>query len=523
MNTTEALTIACAIVPQRVAIAFDGNRLTYQGLQERVNRLANALAALGVGRGDRVATLEVNRPELVDIYFAAAHLDAIYVPLGFRAKAEELAYMLNDARPAVVFAGERYQDLVTSAASSIIPNQGLFVLGASSQEGWDSYERLIESAVPDPLQFPQGDDSDTTVLIYTAGTTGTPKGVMLTHESLTSYLLANVPSPDPEVEESNLLPLPLYHIGGFQSAIAAVYGGRTLLLMRQFDPREWLELVQRQRPSRSMLVPTMLKELMDHPDFRRYDLSSLKVLTYGAAPMPLEVIRRAIEEFPGVQFINAFGQTESAATITMLTPEDHILRGSHEEVEKKQRRLTSIGQPLEDVEIRLVDEEGQEVPRGQVGEIVARGSRIMKGYWNREGETEDTIKGGWLHTGDLAYQDEDGYIYLSGRAKDFIKRGGEMVSPEEVERVLTSHTGVEDAAIIGVPDAYWGERVRAVVVRSRQDVSEEELMEYCRQRLSSFKKPESVVFVEELPRSPLGKVLKRELRERFGEPVEAED
>ena len=383
----------------------------------------------------------------------------------------------------------------------------------------DGYSDLLAAASPDQMHFPGADDSDTTVLMYTAGTTGVPKGVMLSHDSLTTYLLANVEPPDPDAHESNLLPMPLYHIGGFQTALAAVYGGRTLVLMQQFDSEQWLELAQRERPTRSILVPTMLKQLIDHPEFRSYDLSSLRVMTYGAAPMPQDVIRRAIDSLPGVQFINAFGQTESAATIAMLGPDDHLLQGTPEQVEKKLYRLSSIGRPLDDVEVMLVNEEGVQVAQGEVGEIVARGPRIMSGYWQHSDETADAIKGGWLHTGDLAYQDEDGYIFLAGRAKDFIKRGGEMVSPEEVEQVLTSHPCVDEAAIIGIPDDYWGERVRAVVVPAASPVDEAELIEYCRQRLSSFKRPESVVFVAELPRNPLGKVLKTELRQQFSYPM----
>ena len=222
-----------------------------------------------------------------------------------------------------------------------------------------------------------------------------------------------------------------------------------------------------------MLVPTMLKQLMDHPSFNDYDLSSLEVITYGAASMPLEVIKRAIGEFPGARFINAFGQTETASTITMLPPEDHVLDGSDQEVKLKLKRLTSIGRPLDDVEVNIVDGDGRGVPVGEVGEIVARGDRIMKGYWNEEAATEAAIRSGWLYTGDLGYRDEDGYIYLSGRSKDFIKRGGEMVSPEEIEQVLMSNPQVDEAAVIGVPDIEWGERVRAVVVRKTQTLTED--------------------------------------------------
>ena len=412
--------------------------------------------------------------------------------------------------------GGRYVELVKSIRDRIIPPNYVASLEERASGEWLFYEDLIEASSPEPEHFPEGDDEDTTILMFTAGTTGVTKGVMLSHQSFTSYLLANVTPPDPDSEERNLLSVPLYHIAGMQAVLAGIYGGRTLIMMRQFNPLEWLELAQRERANRAMVVPTMLKQLMDHPQFHHYDLSSLEMITYGAAPMPLETIKRAIQEFPGARFINAFGQTETASTITMLPPEDHVLEGSPEEVEKKLKRLTSIGKPLEDVEVTMFDEDGRPVQVGEVGEIVARGPRIMKGYWNQKDATESTIVDGWLYTGDLGYRDEDGYIYLAGRAKDFIKRGGEMISPAEVEGVLMSHPGVEDAAVIGVPDLDWGERVMAVVVRGNQTLTDEELIEHCHQRLASFKRPESVAFVTELPRNPLGKVLKRVLREQFG-------
>ena len=368
--------------------------------------------------------------------------------------------------------------------------------------------------------YPESDEDDLTMLMFTAGTTGFPKGVMLSHDSFSSYILSNVSPPDMEVEEKNILTVPLYHIAGVQAVMAAVYGGRTLIIQRQFEPVEWMTLVEQEKANRAMMVPTMLKMILDHPEFQNHDLSSLEVITYGAAPMPLEVIRRAIAMLPRTFFINAFGQTETAATITMLPPEDHILEGSDEEIEVKLKRLTSIGKPLEDVEVRIVSDEGKQVELGETGEIVARGSRLMKGYWKQEQATAEALRGGWLYTGDLGYFDEDGYIFLSGRAKDFIKRGGEMVSPEEVEQVLHSHPAIDEAAIIGVPALDWGERVRAIVVaKSGETIDSSEVIEYCRSRLSSFKKPESVVVVDELPRNPLGKVLKRILRENYNYPI----
>ena len=543
MNTTEFLSIACAIVPDRRALIFGGLEFSFEELQQRVNRLSSSLSGLGVGAGDRVATMQVNCNQSIEIYFAAAQLDALYVPLNFRARAEELEQMLAIAQPSILFIGERYLPLMPTGVqtgSGELPANRIVLLdgrpdGPTSNEHL-AYDDLQSQGNPEQVHFSEAGDDDTTVIMFTAGTTGVPKGVMLTHDSFSSYLLSTVAPADPDVAETNLLSVPFYHIAGLQAALAAIYGGRTLAIMRQFEPAEWLDLAQGQRVNRAMLVPTMLKQLMDHPRFREYDLSSLNVITYGAATMPLPVIRQAIEEFPGARFINAFGQTETASTITMLPPEDHILEGTEQEVEKKLRRLTSIGKPLEDVEVMIVSEEGMPVGEGEVGEIVARGDRMMKGYWRQEAATGETLRSGWVYTGDLAYQDEDGYIYLEGRAKDFIKRGGEMIAPDEVEQTLMSHPLVEDAAVIGVPDLEWGEEVRALVVRKTsrtvapgatadQDILETdlatELIEYCRPKLAGFKRPRSVVFVNSLPRNVMGKLLKRELREQYGYPMDS--
>ena len=524
MNTSEFLTIAGAIVPDRPAVIFDGLEFTYEELAQRVNRLANALSAMGVTAGDRVATMQVNTNQSIEIYFAAAQLDALYVPVNFRARAEELHTMLSIAQPSCLMVGERYLPLVQDlpAETGLGPGR-VIVMDAQQSSGRPDYAALLADAAPDQMHFPEAADDDTTVVMFTAGTTGVPKGVMLTHDSFASFILSTVDPADPDVEETNLITVPFYHIAGLQAALAAVYGGRTLVVMRQFEAVEWMEQAERFGANRAMLVPTMLKQLVEHPRFDDFDLSSLNVITYGAAPMPLEVIRQAIGKFPGVRFINAFGQTETASTITMLPPEDHVLEGNPEEIETKLRRLTSIGKPLEDVEVEIVDENGQPVALRETGEIVARGARMMAGYWRQDSATRDTLRSGWVYTGDLGYKDEDGYIYLAGRARDFIKRGGEMISPEEVEQILRSHPEVDDAAVIGVTDPDWGEEVRALVVSRSRALTEDEVIEHCHERLAGFKRPRSVVFINELPRNVMGKVLKRDLRERFGYPVPAKD
>ena len=515
MNTPEFLLISSSICPDREAIIFEGNRWSFSDLADRSNRLANALAGMGVGQGDKVGMLQVNCNECIEVYFATAKLGATYVPLNFRARAEELEFMINFSEASALFLGQRYVKMVNSMREQI-PGMKNFVSVEGPAEGMLDYESVIAEADPEEV-FTDIDDNDTSILMFTAGTTGQPKGVMLTHDNLATYVLNNVSPADPDIEEKNILTVPLYHIAGMQAVLAAVYGGRTLVVQRQFDPSDWMTLVETESVTRAMMVPTMLKQLMEHEEFPKRNLSSLQVITYGAAPMPVEVITKAIEVFPGTRFINAFGQTESASTITMLTPEDHVIEGTPGERAIKLKRLGSIGRALGDTEVKIFDEDGSEQPVDEVGEIVARGPRVMKGYWKAEEATNSTIRNGWLYTGDIGYMDEAGYIFLSGRAKDIIIRAGENISPEQVEATLHSHPAIDEAAVIGVPDPQWGEKVRAIVaLKAGAQATEADIIEHCRGQLASFKKPESVIFVDSLPRNPLGKVLKRVLREEYG-------
>jgi acyl-CoA synthetase (AMP-forming)/AMP-acid ligase II len=518
VNTTDFLNIASAICPDKEAIIFEGNMFTFGQLNERVNRLANALQQMGVKKNDTVGLLAVNCNQCVETYFATAKVGAIYVPLNFRAKDTELVYMINTGELTALFTGERYLELVDRIRPELSTVKD-FISIDKKHDGMLYYEDVLKSS-PDEEVVADIDDHDTTILMYTAGTTGFPKGVMLSHNSFSMYVMENVSPADPESVEKNILTVPLYHVAGIQAMMAAIYGGRTLVMERQFDPAEWMQLVQQEQANRAMMVPTMLKQLIDHKDFDKYDLSSIKVITYGAAPMPVEVIKKAIKLFPGVAFINAFGQTETASTITSLSPQDHVLEGTPEEVEKKLKRLSSIGKPMSDVQMRVVDEDGKELPAGEVGEIVAKGPRVMTGYWKDDEKTQKTIdKEGWVHTGDMGYRDEDGYFYLAGRATDMIIRGGENVSPEEVEAVLHAHPNVEECAIIGIPSDEWGEEPRAIVCcKQGLSLSADEIMEYCRANLASYKRPRSVVFTEKLPRNPMGKVLKKDLRQQYGAP-----
>ena len=517
MNTTDFLSIACAICPDRDCMVFDRKKWTYDQTNARVNKLANSLVKLGIDSGDRIGMLNVNCNQHVETYFAAAKIGAIFVPLNFRAKADEISYMIANSEIKILFVGDRYLDIVNSIRPGIRSIEKTIFIESSEKGG---YEDLINSSTSDEI-FREIEDEDITMLVYTSGTTGRPKGVPLKHNAFVSYVLDNVDPASPDIRESNLLTVPLYHVAGIQAMLAAIYGGRTLVMMRQFEVKEWMELIQKENVTRAMLVPTMLKRVIDDGEFPKYDLSSLKVITYGAAPMPYPVISKAIKVMPWVRFINAFGQTETASTITTLGPDDHVIEGTEEEKEKKIKRLTSsIGKPLPDVEVKIIDEAGNTVTPLAVGEILARGPRVMTGYWHDEKKTSQVMTpDGWLRTSDMGYMDEEGYIYLTGRADDLIIRGGENISPEEVEDVLHSHPRVEEASVIGVSDVEWGEQPRAVVVLKKgESATPEEIMEHCRTRLAGFKRPRSVIFVESLPRNPMGKVLRKRLREEYGKP-----
>ena len=519
MNTFELLEIACAIVPDRPAFVAGENgeiKPTFATFRDRASRLATVLAGMGVGRGDRVALMDVNSPAHAEAYFASAMLDAIYVPVNFRSRSAEANHMIERTEPTVFLVGARYMDLIDSCECLAGKDTGRISLGSGpTADGWVSYEDAVAAADP-YLGYPTGDDDDTTMIMFTSGSTSLPKGVTLSHGSFTGFVMDNVPPADPDLTECNLLTVPLYHIAGVQTMIAGVWGGRTLVLQPQFDPEGWMTLVERESVNRAMMVPTMLKTLMDHPKFSDFDLSSLDVITYGAAAMPESVILEAIERFPDVQFINAFGQTETAATITMLPPEDHDLTGTPEEIAKKRKRLRSIGVPMDGVDVQIMNEAGEELPVNEPGEIVARGKRLMKGYWGEESNSVINAEG-WLYTGDLGYRDEDGYIFLTGRAREIIKRVGEMISPEEVEETLERHKAVREASVIGVPDTTWGELVHAIVVVEKgATVTEAEIIEHARQALASYKKPDKVHFTDELPRNALGKVLRPRVKEKFG-------
>ena len=515
MNTANFLSIPAMMFPDQEILVFGERRFTYGDILARVRRLANALRARGVGPGTSVAVLATNSHHYLECYYATATAGATFVPLNYRAKTHELEYMIDRARPRVLFYAERYAPLLDEVLAKLAEAPRRIAFDAAGGAG-ETIDALIADASDDG-EDAEVEESDTSILMYTSGTTSLPKGVMLTFGDFTNYVVGTVEMADGEPRGAALLCVPLYHIAGATNIMTSVWTGRKLVLLRQFDAGEWLESVERERVTHAFVVPTMLKQILDHPRFAATDLSSLTNLSYGGAPMPFPVIRRALESFPpSCGFVNAFGQTETTSTLTVLGPDDHRLTGDAQRDEVVLRRLRSIGRPLPDVEVEVRDDSGAALPPNEVGEIMVRTARVMKGYaGNVEGgaKLEDD---GFLHTRDLGYIDEEGYVFLVGRKDDMIIRGGENIAPAEVEATLQSHPAVEEVAVFGVPSVEWGQVVAAaVVLRPGGAATEEELSEFCRSRLASFKKPELIRVLPELPRNPLGKILRKELRDQF--------
>ncbi|HKQ77056.1 MAG TPA: long-chain-fatty-acid--CoA ligase [Blastocatellia bacterium] len=536
LNST--LRRAVRYFPENTATIFEGRKQNYRELWKRSRALSKALGERGVGRGDRVAIYLFNSPQFLEVVYACFEIGAVIVPLNTRLAADELVFTINDAECVALITDESLQPLATSFKSRLQGIEQYIAINASG--AFSDYETMIARHTGDSAgasaafstDFPTDlaptssnslstavssdeghPEEDLVGLFYTSGTTGLPKGVMLNHRNLWMNAMHTLTARAPEPNAVFLHAGPMFHLATFPAVINLTLNGGAHAILPKFDIKNLMEIIERDRVTSTVLVPTMINFLLNHPDIGKHDLSSLRRITYGASPMPVELLKRAVKAFPGVEFFQGYGQSESSPLLTSLMPEDHITEGP----EPLMRRLASCGRPVIGVEVEVVDENERAVKPGEVGEIVARGPNVMMGYWKRPEETSQTLRGGWLRTGDMATIDEEGYIYLVDRRKDMIISGGENIYSTEVENVVYQHPAVREAAVIGVPDEKWGEAVKAIVtLKVGLSLIESELIEFCASRMADYKVPKSVeIRIGELPKSATGKILKKELREPF--------
>lgn len=514
---TNSIALACAVAPietladipryhadlapDAVALSFEGRETTYGGLDRASNQVANGLIAAGIKPAGRVAILDKNSDAFFSVLLGAAKANAVLVPLNARLAAPEIAFVINDSGAEVMFVGEAFLETLAKIRDELITIRKVIVIDASYAAWRDA------QAILDPGLLSQPDD--VCIQMYTSGTTGHPKGVQLTHRNfaLTSPKVFDLWG-DWMPDDTLLITMPLFHIAGAGTGILGLLAGLKVIVLREFVPSLVLDAIQRDRITATFLVPAMILVLLAEKNIDQIDLSSLKRVIYGASPIPIELLKSALRVFKRAGFVQVYGLTETSGVITALSPEDHSRADG--EVMK------SCGRPIDGVELRIVNALGRALPPREVGEVVCRTTRNMKGYWNRHDDTARTLRGEWLHTGDAGYLDESGYLYIHDRIKDMIVSGGENIYPAEIESALFGHPDIADIAVIGVPDERWGESVKALVVLRKDGVADAVgILHYARERLAGYKIPKSIEFLLDLPRNPSGKVLKRKLREQY--------
>jgi acyl-CoA synthetase (AMP-forming)/AMP-acid ligase II len=511
MNVGTLFTKSARTFPDRLAIAYGDYELSYQQANERINKLANGFRGLGIQKGSNVAILLHNCPEFLETLFACFKAGLGSVPINFRLHPKECSFIIDNSEAEAVVLGEDFRDSLFALRKEM-PRVKHYICITDPLEGMLPYETLLKTQPP-RFTDEEVERDHLAWLFYTSGTTGRPKGAMLTHHVLmvmTMNFFADMAPLGPDDVVLHAAPLShgsgLYGIPNVAKAAANV-----ILKSKTFDPKVVFETIQRRRVTNMFMAPAMIKRLITSPEIDQYDLSSMRCINYGGAPIYEEDLKAAVKKL-GQVFVQLFGQAESPMTISYLRKEEHLLRGTAEEM----KRLTSAGIPRTDLEVKIVDANDQELPSGEMGEIVVRGEVVMKGYWRNPEASAETLRGGWLHTGDLGVVDEKGYVYILDRAKDMIISGGENIYSREIEDVILKHPAVFEVAVIGVPDEKWGEAIKAIVaLKPGQKATGEEIINFCKDHMASYKKPKSVDFIEAIPKNPYGKVLKRELREKY--------
>jgi len=491
----------------RIATRFKGRERTWHALQERVSRLAAALQSMGVKEGDRVAILALNSDRYLEFYFGVAWAGAVFVPLNNRLAPAEFVHWLNDSGSQVLFVDDAYLAAVAEIGSQLETVRDFVYMGeGEAPEGYLAYEELLNSHAPVAPSHRAGDDM--AGLFYTGGTTGKSKGVMLSHRNLTYNVLQARPFIDVDADDVFLHAAPMFHLADGFFIMLGTTMGCTHVVVPAFEPALVLQTIQNEKIKTALLVPTMINMVVNHPEVSRYELSSLRRLVYGASPMPEAVIRKALEVIPGVDFYQAYGQTEASPVVTVMGPEYHTTTGPNA------GKLKGAGRVIAGVDMVILDDDGREVPLGEVGEICVRGDNVMLGYWNLPEVTAETLRGGWLHTGDGGRLDDEGMLFIVDRVKDMIVSGGENVYSAETEQAVYAHPAVAECAVIGIPHESWGEQVHAIVrLKEGYSLTAQDLVDHCKSLIAGYKCPKSVEFREEpLPLSGAGKILKKDLR-----------
>ena len=506
---TQGLRRAVQTRPNGIATSFAGRRRTWQQSVERISRVAGALSALGVRRGDRVAILALNSDRYLELMYALPWMGAVMVPVNTRLAAPEIEYILNDAGAVALFIDtgmSHHLKALDGRTPSV--REVIWLDDLASPDGILHYEDLTSY---EAMEDVGAHDDDLAGLFYTGGTTGRSKGVMLTHTNLVVNALNGVAGMGFDSDTAYLHSGAMFHLADGASTFGVTLSGGRHAFVPRFEPVEVLLTIQTEKVTHAQFVPTMINMLVNHERFDEFDIGTLSFILYGASPMPEGIVRKAIERMPQVHLMHGYGMTEASPIVTLLDPRYTVLDGPHA------GRLRSCGQAALACEVRIVDADRLEVPRGTTGELSVRGANVMKGYWNKPAETEAVLEDGWYYSGDGAYMDEDGYVYVVDRIKDMIISGGENIYSAEVENCVAQHPAVAQCAVIGIPSEQWGETVHAVVMRKPGvEVTAEDIIGFCKERIAGYKCPRSVDFRDTpLPLSGAGKVLKRELREPY--------
>ncbi|HZN12689.1 MAG TPA: long-chain-fatty-acid--CoA ligase [Acidimicrobiales bacterium] len=489
-------------------MVYEGGNITWGQMHSRAAKVAQALLAEGVTGEDRIAFLDKNGPEFFEVLFGGGMINAVNVAINWRLAPPEVEYTLNDAGARVLFVGPEFVRVVDEIEGALQTVKKIVVLGDS--DTYETFESWIGGHDAVDPETPTTAD-DIALQLYTSGTTGLPKGAMLTNTNLGALMDEAARMWRIDSGSTNVVCMPLFHIGGSGWALVGMWAGVTSLLYREFDPMEILEGLTKHKVTNALFVPAMLQFLCTIPSAAEGDYSMLRSIVYGASPITNDVLLKSMQTF-GCDFIQVYGLTETTGAITQLSPEDHDPEGPRAHL------LRSAGRPYPWVEMRVINpEDGSDQPPGAVGELWSRSVQNMKGYWNKpEANAAAFTDDGWFKTGDAGYLDEEGFVFLTDRVKDMIVSGGENVYPAEIENVLSLHPAIADVAVIGVPDDRWGETVKAVVVLADgSEATAQEIISYSRERLAGFKCPTSVDFTDVLPRNPSGKLLKRELRDPY--------